>query len=414
VAAFARLGGGVLGDLCGDLEAELGRILDAALGAPEVPVGGEPVPGTLEVRVNSQVVRRHAPPGTPGGWAYGIDARRIRFFPPDVPAARDAVEVAYDTRCDSGACGDGQLQAPEQCDDGNRVDTDACLACVDATCGDRVVWSGNEACDDGNVDPADACLPSCEAPRCGDGFVQRPGEDCDDGNTQPGDACPASCRFYTVSGPTRQRFQRLRTGTVLSFSGAPDPEDEGVATVTLPFSFELFGVATSTLTVSPNGVLAVGAASPDRLRANTVFPDARSPSGVIAPWWDDLIIDGGVSREGASVAYEIFGTAPRRTAVIQWRDLRLEDQSTGRHRRWRFQVQIDEATSEIRFHYGDTRQRGFNFPSTYSASVGLEAASGRVGVAGASCTPDCDGRPRRFDSRFDYPEGEVLTFTPAP
>ncbi|MEZ4449127.1 MAG: DUF4215 domain-containing protein [Nannocystaceae bacterium] len=51
---------------------------------------------------------------------------------------------------------DGQVQAGvEECDDGNAVDTDACLStCVAAKCGDGQVQEGVEECDDGNDAPA--------------------------------------------------------------------------------------------------------------------------------------------------------------------------------------------------------------------------------------------------------------------
>ena len=60
---------------------------------------------------------------------------------------------------EGGVCGDG-IQAPwEQCDDGNRVDTDACRNnCSPARCGDGVTQAGVEACDDGNRDNFDACV----------------------------------------------------------------------------------------------------------------------------------------------------------------------------------------------------------------------------------------------------------------
>ena len=56
------------------------------------------------------------------------------------------------------ACGNGQLDADEQCDDGNTLNDDACTAaCVAARCGDGVTRTdltaedeGYEGCDDGN------------------------------------------------------------------------------------------------------------------------------------------------------------------------------------------------------------------------------------------------------------------------
>ena len=46
-------------------------------------------------------------------------------------------------------CGNGQVDGDEECDDGNRVDTDSCLTtCRAARCGDSFVHADVEACDD--------------------------------------------------------------------------------------------------------------------------------------------------------------------------------------------------------------------------------------------------------------------------
>ena len=59
-------------------------------------------------------------------------------------------------------------------------------------CGDGAV-EGPEVCDDGNTASGDACSADCRrAPRCGDGVLDR-NEMCDDGNALDGDHCSAAC-----------------------------------------------------------------------------------------------------------------------------------------------------------------------------------------------------------------------------
>ena len=96
--------------------------------------------------------------------------------------------------CVTARCGDGHEWAGvEDCDDGNRIDSDACLSsCVPATCGDGFVHTDEEACDDGNDDDTDACI-SCVMARCGDGHVWTGAEECDDGNGVDTDACLSTC-----------------------------------------------------------------------------------------------------------------------------------------------------------------------------------------------------------------------------
>ena len=59
-------------------------------------------------------------------------------------------------------------------------------------CGDGVLEAGEE-CDDGNFDNTDSCLESCQFAYCGDGFVRDVVEDCDDGNDDETDGCTSAC-----------------------------------------------------------------------------------------------------------------------------------------------------------------------------------------------------------------------------
>jgi cysteine-rich repeat protein len=64
-------------------------------------------------------------------------------------------------------CGNGELEAAEECDDGDLNSdeiADACRStCVAAFCGDGVVDPSNtEGCDDGNDDDEDGCTSACE------------------------------------------------------------------------------------------------------------------------------------------------------------------------------------------------------------------------------------------------------------
>jgi cysteine-rich repeat protein len=90
-------------------------------------------------------------------------------------------------------CGDGIVQPGEECDDGNQINTDACVNCKKAKCGDGFLEIGVEKCDDGNVSSNDACLATCVPASCGDGFVQTGVEQCDDGNQVNDDGCRNNC-----------------------------------------------------------------------------------------------------------------------------------------------------------------------------------------------------------------------------
>jgi cysteine-rich repeat protein len=94
--------------------------------------------------------------------------------------------------CKARVCGDGEQQGSEECDDGNKVNNDSCTnMCLLPRCGDLVVQAGEE-CDDGNQIPNDNCSTSCHFPRCGDAVMQF-GEECDDGNRSDTDSCTNRC-----------------------------------------------------------------------------------------------------------------------------------------------------------------------------------------------------------------------------
>jgi len=104
-------------------------------------------------------------------------------------------------------CGNGAVEAGEQCDDGNTVSGDGCSATCQTEapaprCGDGTVDAG-EQCDDGNTVSGDGCSATCQnevaPPQCGNGTVDA-GEQCDDGNTAGGDGCSATCQIETVCG----------------------------------------------------------------------------------------------------------------------------------------------------------------------------------------------------------------------
>lgn len=97
--------------------------------------------------------------------------------------------------CQPPRCGDGiVLEGREDCDDGNLLNTDACLnSCALGRCGDGFLQEGVETCDDGNELGGDGCSPDCSLEGCGNGQVE-PGESCDDGNQEDVDACTSACQ----------------------------------------------------------------------------------------------------------------------------------------------------------------------------------------------------------------------------
>ena len=95
-------------------------------------------------------------------------------------------------------CGNAKLDVGEACDDGNDDNTDDCIDCAVASCGDGFTQFGVEGCDDGNADDADDCTNACQLAACGDGVLHLPEEQCDAGAANSDtayDGCTTMCQL---------------------------------------------------------------------------------------------------------------------------------------------------------------------------------------------------------------------------
>jgi len=102
-------------------------------------------------------------------------------------------------------CGNGKVDAAEECDDGNDDDDDSCTnSCTTKktpVCGDGIVNQPEEQCDDYNGGPT--CTIGCKAIVCGDG-VKQGDEQCDHGGadaTCSWDCKNILCGDNQVTGP---------------------------------------------------------------------------------------------------------------------------------------------------------------------------------------------------------------------
>ncbi len=121
---------------------------------------------------------------------------------PTTDGTGDPLTGGSDSETSAGpepACGDGVVDAGEECDEGeSNADSAACKAdCTNNVCGDGALGP-DEACDDGENNGADAaCKDDCTANSCGDG-AQGPGEECDDGeNNDDAGTCKSDCTLAT-------------------------------------------------------------------------------------------------------------------------------------------------------------------------------------------------------------------------
>ena len=141
--------------------------------------------------------------------------------------------------------------------------------------------------------------------------------------------CSSSVETYTPLGST---------ATVLS----PTTEDDGYATVTLPFAFT-FGstsmTAGSSIYMSVNGFIVLNTSY------SSTTPPYSGSYNVISPLGHDLHL-----RSSGQLKSEVSGTAPDRVFTLQWSN--VESYSAGNV--YNFQVKLYEGSNDIKFCYGNS------------------------------------------------------------
>lgn len=182
-------------------------------------------------------------------------------------------------------------------------------------------------------------------------------------------AQPSTNLAYT----TGQFIDATAGGTALSFG---DPDD-AAAVVPLPFTLTLFDksyAAGSSIAVCTNGWISLDAVTTPEYQ-NGPLPGGTSPgssgrvgivpSGLIAPFFDDLIL-----RGNSSVAVRTLGAAPARTFVVEWLNAGiLDDQGNDTGATITFEAVLYESTNDVQFIY-----QSMNGPRSdgSSATIGIQ------------------------------------------
>ena len=189
----------------------------------------------------------------------------------------------------------------------------------------------------------------------------------------------------------------LTGGTPLTF---PFSEDDDAALIPIGFPFTFFGVSYTHVNVGTNGGLVFATScSPGSLCQGWNFcgpsgmcevtlptsapafgtpmgmPSPDEPNAVIAPFWDDLHVQGG------SVSYAVQGAAPARVLVVQWSNVR---HFSGSQSRANFQVRLSEADYGVTFHYGPFVSGSDS--GSFSGTIGIEDHTGTEGVTPFPCS----------------------------
>jgi hypothetical protein len=180
-----------------------------------------------------------------------------------------------------------------------------------------------------------------------------------------------------VANPEQENSDALSSSVNLVSFGWRAPGEGATVTVTgddeksgpieLGFDFEFFGETFSQVYVSSNGFISMEPLGSGGLTAEQAFPNANTPNGVIAGYWDDLN-----PSAGGRVVHETLGSAPNRTFIITWEDVPhyLGSVDAGLS----FQIVLRETSNEVEIRCESCNSDGA------TATQGVESPDGLFGL----------------------------------
>ncbi len=246
----------------------------------------------------------------------------------------------------------------------------------------------------------------------------------------------AQVSAYSFNQNTAAVYVPLTTGTVLG-SIVTDEEQfnnpavpGGTATAAagpgLPigFAFDYNGATYDRFAVNANGWLALGNSSAGATAVTAYFSgnsttnyiplstSTNPPNNALAPFARDL-----QAQAGAELRYDLLGTAPNRTLVVQWTNYRLYLTANVS---LNFQVRLHETSQAVDFAYGTMTTAA---TTTNAVQVGLRGSSaadftartnGVVSPATWTTTAPANGNNGTvpFSGVAAPPTGLVYTFAP--
>lgn len=157
--------------------------------------------------------------------------------------------------------------------------------------------------------------------------------------------------------------------TLLSGATTGPTGDDAAANVNIGFTFNYLGVNYTQARICTNGWISINLSGTTANDNSTLF-STTSPATTLAPWFDNLTVDG-----SSSLSYKTEGSAPNRIFTAEWKN--VPTYRTGATSRINFQVKLYETSNIIEFQYGSLVVGTHN--SSESASIGIEDATGGSG-----------------------------------
>jgi uncharacterized repeat protein (TIGR01451 family) len=183
----------------------------------------------------------------------------------------------------------------------------------------------------------------------------------------------------------------------------PQCDDNAITLGGSMLAFRYLGVDYTTITLDSNGFVIPGSAGTTADNQNQDLPDTAAPNGVIAPFWDDLDLNGSdpVDMGGGDWYYGVVQEAANLYLVVEWHNAQKKHDAS---RSYSFQVWIQQHTEHITFAYDHLTG------TTSSATIGFENSNGTLGYSylfnGAGSVPapadELELKSRFYTAQFGF------------
>gem|GEM_PF-3258994 len=174
----------------------------------------------------------------------------------------------------------------------------------------------------------------------------------------------------TTGGPAYGWNDIGGTGTLLGNG------DDSRWSFSLPYNFNFYGTAYTTVWVCTNGWLSFGADPGTNNAANVDIPNTAAPNRAVFAFWDDLNV---VAPDSGGVYYQNYGTSPNCSTVVMWKHARVKNSMDPVQNQVSFQVVLYEG-GRVQVRYRDIWLSDTLHKWGRSASVGVENSAGTVGL----------------------------------
>lgn len=186
-----------------------------------------------------------------------------------------------------------------------------------------------------------------------------------EGSISSAEAANADNFGYTRNDSASYGWFDASLGTVVDF-GVGGHDDGSAGPINLGFNFKFYENSYPQIYISTNGILTFGGGG--TFARNEDIPVDTEPNNLIAPFWDDLAV--GSPFNLGQVYYQLAGSSPNRSFVVQWDAVTRRVGSGGI---LTFQAILFE-NGDIKFQYQTLDGE------TNDATVGIEDADGIDGL----------------------------------